>query len=190
MRRRHAAVAALLLVLAACNREPGDCADDSDGCMEHVPEDTLAHAIIPPPHLEMVAALQDTARGRLVYVPAYSRLFRDEKQFVQVTATLSVRNTDPEHPITLTLVHYYNTFGQRARRYIVEPIQLPPMSAVSFVEGEPAQPWNEGDVGASFVVAWRADAPVTDPVIEAVMSADGGLAFASPGRPLTRRPPP
>jgi hypothetical protein len=49
-----------------------------------------------------------------------------------------------------------------------------------------------GGVGANFIVGWQAAAPVSAPVIEAVMistASQQGMSFVSPGRVIEERSP-
>jgi hypothetical protein len=51
--------------------------------------------------------------GQTVYVPIYSHIYyyNSQVQVMNLSATLSVRNTDSTHPIILTAVKYYDTDG-------------------------------------------------------------------------------
>ena len=184
MRRLTAAV--LMLMLAACDRRR-DCA--GEGCADAA-GDTTATLVVPPPHAEAAAALRDSAppgQGQLVYVPVYSHIyFRNQRKQIPLAATLSVRNTDPERPITVAFVHYYNTEGYRVRSYLPRPTELSPMASLEFV----VEDTDTAGAGANFLVEWRAREPVTEPVIEAVMISTAsslGISFTSVGRPLSRR---
>jgi hypothetical protein len=61
----------------------------------------------------VVVPARDSAGARRVfYVPVYSHIYhRDQHRFIDLAVTLSIRNTDPAHPVTLASVHYYDTKG-------------------------------------------------------------------------------
>lgn len=124
----------------------------------------------------------------LVYVPVYSHIYhQDGSREFNLTATLSIRNTDPEHAITVAEVRYYDSAGGLIRSYLDEPLQLPPLSSTPFVVEERDK---AGGVGANFLVEWRPTAEVSPPVIEAVMISTAGtqgISFVTRGqvvRPL------
>jgi hypothetical protein len=60
--------------------------------------------------------------GQTIYVPAYSHIYsgNNERPFL-LTVTLSIRNIDPKHEITITEVDYYETQGKRLRVYLNQP---------------------------------------------------------------------
>src|SRR5690242_12722166 len=49
-----------------------------------------------------------------VYVPIYSHIYTvEQSRTIDLTATLSVRNTDLANPMIITAVDYYNSSGKR-----------------------------------------------------------------------------
>lgn len=105
--------------------------------------------------------------GQVLYVPVYSHIFsRTAQSEFDLTTTLSVRNTDRENALTLVTADYYDSEGALVRAYIEEPQALGPLVSVAFVVEERD---TAGGAGANFIVEWQADAPVTPPVVEAVM---------------------
>lgn len=124
--------------------------------------------------------------GQTIYVPIYSHIYHYDSQnhIVRLSATLSIRNTDPSHSIVLTAVDYYDTNGELIRQYVENPVALKPMASTDFfIERDNVS----GGSGANFLVEWVAEATVYDPVIEAVMintDASQGISFTSPGRVL------
>ena len=128
---------------------------------------------------------------RLVYVPIYSSLYlgRDIRQdVIQLTATLSVRNVSPRHPIVIESVHYYDSHGRSVREHLAQPAALAALASVEFVVKEAD---TSGGPGANFLVKWSGPPGVDEPLIEAVMlgqSANAGISFTSAGRVVTSGP--
>lgn len=124
-----------------------------------------------------------TTRGQRVYVPVYSHIYHStSERRVNLAVTLSIRNTDLQTPLTLLAVRYYGSDGALVRRYLEAPEPLAPLAARRYVIDELDA---AGGSGASFIVEWRADAPVTPPVVESVMISTAsaqGISFVSPGR--------
>jgi hypothetical protein len=126
--------------------------------------------------------------GQTVYVPIYSHIYMwEQTRTTDLTATLSVRNTDLTHPIIISSANYYDTNGKLVRKYLEQPVELGALAATDFVIN---QEDTKGGSGASFIVEWVAQQPVSTPVIEAIMintSGNQGLSFVSPGRVIKSR---
>lgn len=127
--------------------------------------------------------LAGAAAGQVLYVPAYSHVYSgDRERPVLLTATLSVRNTDPQRAIRLVGVRYVGSEGQVIRSYLDAPRVLAPLATAAYVVAESDR---AGGSGASFLVEWAADAPVASPVVEAVMistAGQQGISFVTEGR--------
>ena len=126
------------------------------------------------------------SRGETVYVSVYSNVFVGSvKERFQLSSMLSVRNTDPKHPITITKADYYNTDGRIVKSYIFTPVRLNPLaSKYYFVEPQDER----GGEGANFLVKWTAEQPVNQPIIETLMLnlyGKQGLAFRCAGKIIT-----
>ncbi|WP_239988613.1 DUF3124 domain-containing protein [Paramagnetospirillum kuznetsovii] len=129
-------------------------------------------------------------KGQSVYVPVYSQIShgnldgRGQPMELLLSGMLSIRNTDPTTPITITAARYYGTDGKVLREFITKPTVLGAMASTDyFVEHKD----KSGGTGANFVVEWHADKPVNPPLIETVNAYFFGtqsVAFTSPGRPI------
>lgn len=120
-----------------------------------------------------------------VYVPLYSHIYGDErfkdKPFL-LTATLSIRNTDPEHPLTLHHVNYYDSNGNLLEKYLEHPTIIGPLGSTRYIVKESE---SKGGSGAKFLVMWNAETAVTEPIIESIMigtKMQQGISFISRGR--------
>ena len=75
-----------------------------------------------------------SSMGQLVYVPVYSHIYQQDRQKTfNLTATLSIRNTDPFRSLTVTDVAYYDSDGQLVQHYLDQPNHLEPLSSMSYV---------------------------------------------------------
>lgn len=122
--------------------------------------------------------------GQTVYVPIYSQIYHHNSQnhVMNLSATLSIRNTDLANSIIITSVRYYNTDGQLIRQDIKSPVELKPLASTDFFI---AADDTSGGAGANFIVEWVALKTVYEPVIEAVMistSSNQGISFISPAK--------
>jgi hypothetical protein len=128
--------------------------------------------------------------GQTIYVPVYSHIYtRDKSRVINLSATLSVRNTDAQNPIRIISVRYYDTNGALLKAYVDAPLRLAPMASTDFVVAEDD---TSGGAGANFIVEWGAAAEVTEPVVEAVMistASQQGISFVSAGRVIKSRAP-
>jgi len=123
--------------------------------------------------------------GQTLYVPAYSHIYSGARDTpFLLTITLSIRNVDPDHPITIIRADYYETAGKHLRNYVEKPIKLAPYGSTRFVVSESDK---SGGSGANFIVQWKADKPVNPPIVESVMistKAAQGISFTSRGRAI------
>ena len=126
------------------------------------------------------------SKGQALYVPAYSHIYAGsrEKQLL-LTVTLSIRNTDLKYPVTITSADYYGTKGELIKKYINRPVVLGPFESIRYIV---PQRDKSGGSGANFLVGWKSDKPVNQPLIESVMiGAQGqqGISFTSRGQAIT-----
>lgn len=121
------------------------------------------------------------------YIPIYSDIYWGQSStHTNLSATLSIRNTDSSNPLILLKVDYYDSLGDRIRQYVETPSELAPMATVDFVIDRDDR---AGGSGANFTVEWAARGPITEPVMESVMLGQvggRGVSFLSPGRPVKR----
>lgn len=132
--------------------------------------------------------LPPIAVGQVVYVPVYSEIYDlSPNRPFQLTATLSLRNTDPAAAIFIETVDYYDSSGALVTAYLSQPLELGPLASTAIV----VESSNTlGGAGANFLVTWRAATLVSPPVIEAVMmstASQQGVSFVSPGRVIAER---
>jgi hypothetical protein len=124
--------------------------------------------------------------GQTLYVPIYSHIYHYNSQdhVINLSAMLSIRNTDLTNPIIVTSVRYYNTDGELIRQDVENPVELTPLASADFFI---AADDTSGGSGANFIVEWVAEKTVYEPVIEAVMistSSSQGISFVSPAKVL------
>jgi len=135
----------------------------------------------------------ELSQGQLVYVPAYSQIAHGnldgagKPSTVLLSSMLSVRNTDPERPMVVRSVKYYDNDGKLLKEYVEKPRPLAPLESIDFfVEHRD----KSGGAGANFLVDWQADAPISPPLIETVNAYFFGtqsMAFTSRGQAVRSR---
>jgi hypothetical protein len=162
------------------------CATQIVGCRSRTSEPSMDSGA--PGNLRPIATrlAGETVRGT-VYVPVYSSipLGLDIKLTgVELTSTVSVRNTSAQQPVVLEAVTYYDSTGKHVRDYIAEPSELPPLATTQFLVREAD---TAGGPGAKFLIRWAGAAGIDEPLMEAVMvgrSGNAGISFVSVGRPV------
>ena len=121
--------------------------------------------------------------GQKVYVSVYSNIYYgDRSKPFNLAAMLSVRNTDPKYPLTILSASYYDSDGLLVREYVRDPIQLGPLASSHIYVKESD---TSGGSGANFIVQWKADHMINEPVIESLMTglaAGQGISFICNGR--------
>lgn len=128
--------------------------------------------------------------GQVVYVPAYTEvLYGSVDSVLRLSVTLTIHNTDPDTPIIINSVRFYDTAGELVRDYVTEPVLLNPLATGGYLVADNDA---RGGWGSNFVVEWGAESPVYEPVIEAVMvstSGTFGVSLISPGRVVSQTLP-
>lgn len=135
------------------------------------------------------AGAVERSRGQTLFLPVYSELtYGDRRAVLNLAVTLSVRNLDAHHPITLTRVDYVGASGAVVRPFLTEARGLKAMAAETFVIRESDR---SGGASAGFVVAWESAEPVIPPLVEGVMvngAYNQGMAFVTSARVLSDKP--
>ena len=128
-------------------------------------------------------------KGQTVYVPAYSDIYYgDREKPFHLTVTLSIRNIDPKHPLTVVSIDYFDSEGKLLRKELDKEIRISPIASTSYVIKESDK---AGGVGASFRVVWKSEAGICEPLIETVMIGtltQQGISFTSRGRAIEETP--
>jgi hypothetical protein len=121
--------------------------------------------------------------GQTVYVPIYSHIYSGLKgRPFNLAATLSIRNTDPKHAITLISVKFYDSDGELVKEYLDNPSELKAMASTRYILTEAD---TAGGSGANFLVKWTSKTKVNPPLIEGVMigtRSGQGISFVSRGQ--------
>ncbi len=127
-------------------------------------------------------AMADMSKGQTLYVPCSSHIYHGVKtRPFDLTITLTVRNADPKRAMRLTSVDYFGSDGKLLKRFVGGEQVMAPMSTREFTV---EQNDSAGGAGASFLVRWRADASMNEPVVESVMIGTAnsqGISFTSRG---------
>ncbi|WP_449245419.1 DUF3124 domain-containing protein [Desulfobacca acetoxidans] len=121
-------------------------------------------------------------KGQTIYIPSYANIISGVQRII-LKANLVIHNSDPAHPITIVKIDHYDTKGQLVEKYLTQPATLNPLGALRVVIKEPRHD-NEG-AGANFIVQWRAEYKVTQPLLECIMVGSAGtqgFCFSSSGR--------
>ncbi|MDJ0849320.1 MAG: DUF3124 domain-containing protein [Myxococcota bacterium] len=123
--------------------------------------------------------------GQTVYVPVYSQvLFGDRSGSILVRASVFVRNTDPNHAITVVSSEYRDSKGKLLKNFVAEPVRVAPLATVHF---DIAESDTSGRTAPSMLVRWTADRPVNEPAMHALMISafEGqGISFLTEGQPI------
>lgn len=120
--------------------------------------------------------------SQTIYVPIYSHIYADsrfkDKPF-QLTAILSIRNTDLKNSFTLHKVAYYDSHGKLLSHYLKKPLVIGPLASTRYIVPESD---TTGGSGAKFIIEWKSDKAVTEPIIEGVMigtKMQQGISFVT-----------
>ncbi len=110
-------------------------------------------------------------QAQLVYLSTYSNLTLFGTRKWELSTNVSIRNIDPEDPVYVENVAYYDSSGNLVETYLDAMHRLEPMATTTLTVPQQDQ---RGGAGANFLIRWRAGAGVNPPLIEAVMAGVSG----------------
>lgn len=120
-------------------------------------------------------------RGQVLYVPIYSNIPCRSDRLYDLSAFIAIHNTDVHNSMRVTKVLYFNNDGKLVSDFLKSEISLGPMGATNF--HIPKQ--DKSGTGANFLVEWKSDVPISEPLIESVMmdcETHKGMSFLSKGK--------
>ena len=122
-------------------------------------------------------------KGQTVYVPVYSHIMVGERRIeFQLSVNLSIRNIDPKNPITILSADYYDTNGVVVKKFVTTPVTIKPMASKYFFI---ALSDKTGGWGANYLIKWKSETKVNEPIIEGVTYGSRGthsVSFVSRGK--------
>ncbi len=122
------------------------------------------------------------SKGQRVYVPVYSHIYHGNRERqLNLTATLSIRNTNLEKDIVIHSIDYFSSNGKLLKSYLETPIVLKKFTSIRHVIKAKDI---SGGSGAKFIVIWKSKELVNAPLIEAIMistQSQQGVSFVSRG---------
>jgi len=136
--------------------------------------------------ISSITNFEDFVQGE-TYLPVYSHIYyAHEDRTFDLTITVSIRNVSHTDSVYILNADYYNTAGDKIRRYIENPVFVAPMETVEIVIKEADK---EGGSGANFIFDWAAKRKETPPLFEAVMLStygQQGISFLTRGVPIQK----
>jgi len=121
-------------------------------------------------------------KRQTIYVPVYSHIYvGSQVRPFDLAVTLSIRNTNADESIIITVADYYDSEGKLVKPFLNQSHILKPMATLRFPIPETDR---EGGSGANFIVKWHAEKPVNAPLVESVMigtRSQQGISFTSRG---------
>jgi hypothetical protein len=110
--------------------------------------------------------IDDTFERKTFYVPVYSHIYTSLDNYIKMSITLSVRNTDFSEDLYIENIGYYNTEGKLVKSYISQPHILKSMGSTDFIVDLDDM---SGGNGAKFIVKIASKKQTPIPVIQAIM---------------------
>ncbi len=158
---------------------PGRCRATAAGLL------ALVAAALPLPGGNARAQEPSLSSGQTVYVPVFSEvLFGDRSGSIPVRASVFVRNTDPNHAITITSNEYRDSSGKLLKNFVEKPVRVAPLATQHFDIPESD---TSGHKAPSMLLRWTAERAVNAPLVQALMISvfeHQGISFVTEGRPI------
>lgn len=150
----------------------------------------LLFGLAPAASAQQAGALPPLSKGQTLYLPIYSHLWHGntdrsgKADQAQLSALVSIRNTDAGKSLRISSAKYYDTDGKLLREFLPAARLVPPLGTLELlVERREA----EGGSGANFIIRWQTDDEINPPVVEAVHADLYGLkpvSFITTARPI------
>lgn len=150
----------------------------------------LLFGLAPAASAQQASALPPLSKGQTLYLPIYSHLWHGntdrsgKADQAQLSALVSIRNTDASKSLRISSAKYYDTDGKLLREFLPAARLVPPLGTLELlVERREA----EGGSGANFIIRWQTDDEINPPVVEAVHADLYGLkpvSFITTARPI------
>lgn len=119
------------------------------------------------------------------YLSVYSQVYSyTEHTSLDLTATVSIRNTNSDAKSYLIRADYYDTHGKKLHSYVDAPIAVDELETLEIVIAEFDQ---KGGTGANFIFEWAVEPSTSKPIFEAIMIStygQQGLSFISHGHQI------
>ncbi len=126
--------------------------------------------------------LPDSLTQGTTYLSVYSQIYSQTGQRTHdLTATISLRNTNMSDSIFVDNAKYFDTKGRLIRTYFDKTIFIAPMETVEIIIDERDE---SGGTGANFLFDWKINRHSNEPLFEAIMistSGQQGLSFTTQG---------
>ncbi len=125
-------------------------------------------------------------KGQTLYVPCYTSFAGGSGHNYDVIATIFLHNADPNNPIQIVRMDFYNTAGKLVEKYLQQPLKLNALAAAHVKIKNPLK-GDEG-VGAHMIIQWQAENKVVEPLVEAwFVGSVGtrGYSFTSQSRVIS-----
>jgi hypothetical protein len=128
---------------------------------------------------------KDSLAKGSTYLSVYSQIYsQSDKRTHDLTATVSMHNTNRNDTIYIRKAEYFDTDGNSIRTYFDRTIFVAPMGTVQIIIDEKDK---SGGTGANFIFDWMIKPGSNEPLFEAVMistSGQQGLSFKTEGKRL------
>ena len=156
-----------IVILAACEDERARTSIDSVNWEDRTIMETPA----------------DSMERGTTYLSIYSHIYsQSERTTHDLTATVSMRNTNPADTIFIDNARYFDTKGTLIRTYFDKTVFLAPMETVEIVIDQVDA---AGGSGANFLFDWQIKPNTREPLFEGVMIStygQQGLSFTTEGK--------
>ena len=127
--------------------------------------------------------VQDSLDYGKTYLSVYSQIYSyTAHTSLDLTATVSIRNTSEIDTIYLLKADYFDTHGNSIHSYVKNPIALNKTETLEIVIAESDK---TGGTGANFIFDWAKKTSTSEPIFEAVMIStygQQGLSFTTHGK--------
>lgn len=132
---------------------------------------------------KVIHPLNDSIIKGTTYLSIYPQIYsQTEHKTHNLTATVSMRNTNRNDSIFIEKAEFFDTKGKLIRTYFEQTIYIAPMETVEIVIDEID---SDGGTGSNFLFDWKIRPNSNEPFFEGIMIStygQQGLSFTTSGK--------
>lgn len=126
-------------------------------------------------------------KGQTLFLPLMTHVYLGAKNRpFNLTKTFTFRNRDRKQDVTLISIDYYNGAGKSLGNVLDRPRVIKPLASLQRPVASPKK--DAGKEGSPcLIVRWKADKPVTPPLVQCIMigaTGQQGISFSATATPI------
>ena len=127
------------------------------------------------------------SKEQTLYLPLVSHVYLGAKNKpYSLTKTFCFRNRDRNNAVSLLSIEYFNGSGASLGNVLKKSLSIEPMASFQIPVGSP-KPDKSKQGSPCLIVRWKAEKPVTPPLVQCIMigaAGQQGISFSTTATPI------